>query len=60
MSDFSRCANCNCQLRLDCKRFSISGVGFTTLFRPERRKDGVVWCSVFMARYRNKERLANG
>ena len=26
MSDFSRCANCNCQLRLDCKGIGSSAV----------------------------------
>ena len=45
--DFSRCSNHNCPLKGDCKRFSTSGVGYTTLFKPVRRRDGDVWCSEF-------------
>ena len=47
MNDFSRCSNCNCPLRDGCKRFSMTGMGYYTLFKPVRRRDGVVWCAFF-------------
>ena len=52
--DFSRCSNHNCPIKGDCKRFATSGVGYTTLFKPVRRRDGEVWCSEFKKKVRRK------
>ena len=51
--DMSKCVNANCPIRFDCMRFVPycgAVAGYTTLFRPERRRDGKVWCAMFKDR----------
>lgn len=40
--------NDQCPLRAGCRRFTQrrQGVGYMTLFRPERRRDGALWCKM--------------
>ena len=45
---FSYCSNHNCPIRDNCLRFTdnLCDAWYVTLFKPVRRRDGVVWCEM--------------